>query len=60
MLKQPHSTESTPKRRLQVALDLPPEVEQRLRQEAAGGFRCIAKEIAMRLVQSVRQQGAQA
>ena len=62
MLKERHSTGEQQKRRLQVALDLPPEVERQIRQGATSGFRSISKEIAMRLVQGAKSsnQGAQA
>ena len=59
MLKQIHSTSAAQKRRTQVALDLPLVVEQHLRSGAANEFRSLGKEIAMRLVQSVRQEAQQ-
>jgi len=55
MLKQAHSIGEQQKRRLQVALDLPPEVEQRIRKEATDGFRSLSKEIAKRLIESVKE-----
>ena len=62
MLKQGNSIGAKAKRRKQVSLDLPPEVEEHLQRKASEGFRSLSSEIAMRLMQSVRseQQGAAA
>lgn len=56
MLKQSHSTGANTKRRKQVSLDLPPEVEKHLKQKAADGFRSLSSEIAMRLAHSVQKE----
>ena len=44
-------TQTEKKRPLQVALALPADLEERIREGAKTGFRTVAKEIAMRLVQ---------
>ena len=54
MLKPSHCTTEPAKRRMQVAIELPPEVEVTLRNSAKEGFRSVSKEIAMRLIQSVK------
>lgn len=61
MLKQTDSTATQQKRRLQVAIEIPQEVEAALRKEATRGFRSLSKEVAMRLIRSVQQpQGVEA
>ena len=44
------TTKTAKKRPLQVALNLPEDVEMRIRQHAEAGFRTISKEIVMRLM----------
>lgn len=56
MLKQADSTGDQAKRRKQVSLDMPPEVEEHLKKKAAEGFRSLSSEITMRLAHSVRAE----
>ncbi|WP_349816745.1 Arc family DNA-binding protein [Comamonas sp. NoAH] len=56
MIKYPHSTVLGSKRRTQVGLELPVEIEEFLRQRAQSEFRSFSKEIAMRLIRSVEQE----
>lgn len=58
MLKSSDSIATQPKRRLQVALEIPKEIEAALRKEAAQGYRSLSKEIAMRLIRSVQANHA--
>lgn len=56
MLKQSDCTDAQPKRRKQVSLDLPIEVELHLQKKAKEGFRSLSGEIAMRLTRSVESE----
>lgn len=56
MLNQVHSTGAQAKRRKQVSLDLPQDVEEHLKKKAAEGFRSLSSEITMRLAHSVRTE----
>lgn len=56
MLKQADSNGAQAKRRKQVSLDLPLDVEEHLKKKAAEGFRSLSSEISMRLAHSVRTE----